>query len=118
MRGIAALHKRISLTLWECIGKVPLIIAPCNYTEAFITEEEKQPPADREIPEIELDEETDAVLQAIIEDASDDVHGLVEIADIDPDAFAAFMKATGKQDDPTAKALLQAARDRKNEPKP
>jgi hypothetical protein len=79
-------------------------------------EEEKQSPADREI---ELDDETDAFFDAI-EDAGDDASAgeLVEIADIDPDAFAAFMKATGKQNDPTAKALLQAARGRRNEPRP
>lgn len=77
-------------------------------------EEEKQPPADQEIV---LDDETDSLFEAIV-DAGDDVRELVEIADIEPDAFAAFIKATGKQDDPTAKALLQAARDRKNEPRP
>ena len=82
-------------------------------------EEEERPPGGEEIPEIELDEETDALFQAV-DDAGDDasVGTLVEIADIDPDAFAAFMKATGKQDDPTAKALLQAAREHRNGPKP
>jgi len=91
------------------------IIATCNDTDSM-KEAEKLPAADHEI---ELDEETDALFEAI-GDAGDDasVGKLVEIADIDPDAFAAFMKATGKQDDPTAKALLQAARDRRNEPKP
>ena len=82
-------------------------------------EEETRPPSEQEIPEIELDQETDALLQAI-DDTGDDVSvgKLVEIADIDADAFAAFMKATGKQDDPTAKALLQAAREHKSGPKP
>lgn len=79
-------------------------------------EEEKLPPTEQEI---ELDEETDALFQ-VIEDAGDDasIGKLAEIADIDPDAFAAFLKATGKQDDTTAKALLQAARERNNGPKP
>jgi hypothetical protein len=79
-------------------------------------EEEKSPLTDQEV---ELDDGTDALFQAI-EDSGDDasVGTLVDIADIDPDGFAAFLKATGKQDDPTAKSLLQAARDRRNEPKP
>jgi hypothetical protein len=68
-------------------------------------------------PEITIDAETAAMLQAI-ENAGDDVHELAEIARLDPDLLAAYAKATGQQDDPEVKALIQAARERMSGPTP
>ena len=68
--------------------------------------------------DLRIDEETDAMLEAIFDAETDDPRELVKIAKIDPDLFAAWAKANGKQDDPDVKAIIQAARERKEGPCP
>ena len=58
---------------------------------------------------IVIDEETAALLEAIADGPEDDVDALVEIAGIEPDAFAAFLKATGRENTSEAKTIMEAA---------
>jgi hypothetical protein len=64
-----------------------------------------------------LDKKTHASLQAIAE-ASDNLSDLVEIADVDPVAFADFAKEIGQQDCPEVKEIIKAAKLRQSDPRP
>jgi hypothetical protein len=68
----------------------------------------------QESKEIVIDEATDDILQAIADAPEGDVDELVKRAGIDPDRFAAFLKASGREDDPVAKIILDAARRLRN----
>lgn len=57
---------------------------------------------------IRLDETTDALLQAIADAKDDGLDELVQNLPLDVDAFQAFLKASGQQDSPEAKAIIEA----------
>ena len=64
--------------------------------------------------EIAIDVATDDILQAIADAPEGDVDELVRLAGIDPDRFAKFLKASGREDDPVGKTILEAARRLRN----
>lgn len=73
-------------------------------------------------PGIKVDFETASILEEIC-DADDDIEALAKIierhpAKFDVDSLASYAKAIGKQDDPQIRALIQAVRQRIDDPKP
>lgn len=65
--------------------------------------------------EIPLDETTDALLQAIADAPDDGLDELVQNLPLDVDAFQAFLKASGLEDRPEAKAIIEALTRKKND---
>jgi hypothetical protein len=57
---------------------------------------------------IRLDETTDAFIQAIADAPDDGLDELVQNLPLDVDAFQAFLKASGQQDSPEAKRIIEA----------
>lgn len=64
---------------------------------------------------ISLDETTDATLQAIADASEDGLDELVQNMPLDVDSFRAFLKASGQQDRPEAKAIIEALARKKND---
>jgi Na+-transporting methylmalonyl-CoA/oxaloacetate decarboxylase gamma subunit len=77
---------------------------------------QKPKPKTKEIV-IKIDEKTAAILQAIADAPEGDLDKLVEIAKVDPEAFAEFAKKSGLHNSPEVKAIIAAAK-KNNQPPP